>query len=172
MLLTCPERCVSPITKSNQEELVGKQSGMSVLAFSHTFLSLVISFTPFLLYLEVGHFTKWTLFFSFFLISIAPVNLKNHIGIWNLFSGLQLEYKGSDIYEITFFPAKETSTNGSTRFFLSASPPNISLTVCAKASSTGEVSKIKLRWLLLLLLLVLNNKLPVAILPKSSSLQI
>ena len=38
----------------------------------------------------------------------------------------------------TFFPAKETSTKGSTRFFLSAVPPNISFTVCEKASSTGK----------------------------------
>lgn len=29
MWLICPERSVSPSTKSNQEQLVGKQSGMS-----------------------------------------------------------------------------------------------------------------------------------------------
>lgn len=27
-VVICPERSVSPITKSNQEQLVGKQSGM------------------------------------------------------------------------------------------------------------------------------------------------
>lgn len=51
----------------------------------------------------------------------------------------------------TFFPAKETSTKGSTRFFLSALPPNISFTVCEKASSTGKQHVTQQKWNLIFL---------------------
>lgn len=41
----------------------------------------------------------------------------------------------------TFLPAKRASKNGSTRFFLLPSPPNMSFIVCTNASSTGGGQK-------------------------------